>query len=97
VRFEAEVEEACVLGVVVVVVLLDARVLDALHPGLDAELARGVHHQLGELPDRELLGELVEDPHLAALGGVLHGELDAAHSVADVEVAPRLGTVAVDR
>src|SRR5215216_6400623 len=97
VRFEAQVEEARVLGVVVVVVLLDARVLDALHPGLDAELVRGVHHQLSELPDRELLGELVENPHLAALGGVFHGELDAAHRVADVEVAPCLGTVAVDR
>src|SRR5215211_3790026 len=97
VRFKAEIEEARVLSVVVVVVLLDARVLDALHPGLDAELVCGVHHQLGELPDRELLGELVEDPHLAALGGVFHGELDAAHRVADVEVAPRLGTVAVNR
>src|SRR5215213_180820 len=96
VRFEAEVEEARVLGVVVVVILLDARVLDVLHPGLDAELVRGVHHQLGELPDRELLRELVEDPHLAALGGVFHCELDAADRVADVEVAPRLGTVAVD-
>src|SRR5215210_9034615 len=97
VRFEAEVEEARVLGVVVVVILLDARVLDALHPGLDAELVRGVHHQLGELPDRELLRELVEAPHLAALGGVFHRELDAAYRVADVEVTPRLGTVAVDR
>src|SRR5215210_2519507 len=97
VRFEAEVEKARVLGVVVVVVLLDARILDALHAGLDAELVRGVHHQLGELPDRELLSKLVEYPHLAALGGVFHCELDAAHRVADVEVAPRLGTVAVDR
>src|SRR5215207_2248317 len=75
VRFEAEVEEARVLGVVVVVILLDARVLDVLHPGLDAELVRGVHHQLGE---------------------VFHCELDAADRVADVEIAPRLGTVAVD-
>src|SRR5215204_5053592 len=95
--FEAEVEEARVLGVVVMVVLLDARVLDVLHRRLDAELVRGVNNKLGELPDRELLRELVENPHLAALGGVFHGELDASHRVADVEVAPRLGTVAVDR
>src|SRR5918993_6072656 len=42
VRLEAEVEKACVLGVVVVVVLLDARVLDVLYPGLDAQLVRRV-------------------------------------------------------
>jgi hypothetical protein len=46
VRLQAEVKQLGVRGVVVVVVLLDARVLDVLQARLDAQLGRGVYDQL---------------------------------------------------
>ena len=64
---------------------------------LEPDAGRGGLDQVGELEDRELLGELVEDPALARLGRVETGQLDAAHGVADVDVAARLPALAVDR
>src|SRR3954451_16223853 len=96
VRLQPEVEQRCVRGVVVVLFSLDPRVLERLDLGGDPELLGGVDDEVGELADRELLGELVEDAHLTRFGGVEAGELDAAHGVADVEVPARLAALAVD-
>ena len=52
--------------------------------------------QLGHLRHREGLGELVEDPELAAVGRVLAGQLHAGQRVEDVEHAPGLAARAVD-
>ena len=52
--------------------------------------------ELGELGDRELLGELVEDAELAEVGRVGDRELDALERVADVEEAAGLAALAVD-
>ena len=60
------------------------------------ELGARLLHQLGELRDGELLGELVEDAELAQLGGVVHCELDALERVADVETAAGLAALPVD-
>src|SRR5262249_46975161 len=64
---EPEVQQLCVDRVVVMVLGLDAGVLEMLDVDLEADLGRGALHQLGELGDRELLGELVEDPELARI------------------------------
>ena len=64
---------------------------------VDADLGRAGLDQVGDLGDRELLGELVEDPVFATIGGVLGGQLDTAERVLDVEVAARLTTGAIDR
>src|SRR5699024_8956920 len=96
VRLQAQGQQRGVHGVVVVVVLLHAGVVHAGDGDLVAEIRRDLLHLLRQLLDRELLGELVVDPELAAIGGVLAGDLDAAHRVLDVEVAAGLGAVAVD-
>jgi len=73
---------------------LDARVLDVL----DADLPRiRGSHDLGDLAHGEALGHLVEHPELAPLRRVLGGESQALDGVADVDDAPRLPTLAVDR
>jgi UDP-sulfoquinovose synthase len=95
-RVEAEVEQRGVTRVVVVLFLLDPRVVDVLDLDRVAEVLGGMLDQVGEVDDRELLGELVEDPELAALGGVLDRQLDAVDRVADVEEAARLAAAPVD-
>src|SRR5699024_3332439 len=96
VGLEPQVQQVGVDRVVVVVVLLHARVLGGGELDLVAQVARDLLHLLGELLDGELLGDLVVDAELAGVGGVLAGDLDAAHGVLDVQVAAGLGAVAVD-
>src|SRR5699024_1874543 len=96
VRLQTQAQQVGVDRVVVVVVLLHARVLGGGDVRLEAEVAGDLLHLLGQLLDGELLGELVVDAELAAVGGVLAGDLDAAHGVLDVQVAAGLGAVAVD-
>ena len=69
VRLEAEVDEQLMLGVVEVRVLLEAGIRRVVDGGLATVRGTRVAHQLGELEDRELLGELVEDAELAGLRG----------------------------
>src|SRR3954468_812465 len=95
-RLEAEVEELRVDRVVVVLFLLDPGVLDVVDRNPVAEVLAGLLDQLRQPEDRELLGELVEDAHLAALGWVVDRQLDAVESVADVEEAAGLAAGAVD-
>ena len=85
------------VGVVVVLLELEAGVVDRIDLHVQADLGAGLLHQLGELQDRERLGELVVHAHLATLGGVRDGELDALQGVEDVEVAARLAALAVHR
>ncbi len=82
--------------VVVVLLALDPRVLIAADLDLEAEVSPRLTDQRRQLLDRELLGELVEDPELARRRGVLHRQLDAAQGVADVEEAPGLAAATVD-
>jgi hypothetical protein len=95
-RLEPELEQLRVGGVVVVLLRLDPRVGKAPHLDLVAELGPGSADELGQVRDRELLGELVENPELAELTGIRHGELDALERVADVEEAAGLPALAVD-
>lgn len=67
------------------------------HLDIEAELRALLRDELRELVDGPHLGDLVEDAHLSLRGGVVDGELDAAHGVADVEEAARLAALAVHR
>src|SRR3954447_11539047 len=96
VGLQPEVEKLRVGGVVVVLLELDPWVGDVLDLDVVAELGAALLHELGELGDRELLGELVEDAEVAEVGRVLGGELDAAQRVADVEEAAGLASLPVD-
>src|SRR5208282_953594 len=94
-RLEPQVDELGVLGVVVVDFGLDARVRDMLDLDAAALVLRRSLDQVGELRDRELLGELVEDAVFAGLGGFLDCDFDASHRVANVQVAAGLAAFAV--
>ena len=95
VRLQAEVEELRVLRVVVVLLHLRPGVGDVLDDRLPPQPARALRHLLGQLLHRELLGELVEHPVLAHLGGVHDGQLHAGHGVSDVEEPAGLAALAV--
>src|ERR671919_743906 len=70
--------------------------LDPLDHDLKAVLAPGPGHQLRELGDRELLGELVEHPVLARSRRVRRGQLHAPDRVDDVQVPASLASLPVD-
>ena len=92
-RLPAQIHERRVLGVVVVVLGLDARVLDLLDRRLTREL---LGDRLGDLADRQVLGELVEHAELAPVGGILRGEANTFDRVHEVDQTARLRAVAVD-
>src|ERR671918_1974471 len=96
VRLEPEVEELRVRGVVVVLLGLYPGIVDPLDHDLEAVLAPGPGHQLRELDDRELLGELVEHPVLAGSRRVRRGKLHAPDRVDDVQVPASLAALPVD-
>lgn len=65
---KAQLDELCVLGVVVVLLGFDSRVGHRFGLHVQSELGSGSSDQLGQLIHRELLGELVEDSEFAGLG-----------------------------
>ena len=92
---EAEIEQARVLRVVIVVLGLDAGVLDALDRALAGKV-RG--DRVGDLADRHLLGELVEDPILAGgRPGSRQLMPDALDGIDEVDETARLASGAVHR
>ncbi len=95
VRSQTELRQLGVRGVVVVLLQLDPGIVQVLDPDVEPDLGAGVAHQLGELDDRELLGELVEHAELARLGRMQDRELHALERVDDVQVAARLAALAV--
>src|SRR5204863_2386673 len=90
VRSQTEIQQLRVCGVVVVLLGLDAGVVDRMDRHVHADLCARLLDQLGQLHHRELLRELVEDPILAGLRWIRDRELDAAKGVLDVEILARL-------
>src|SRR5438270_13627316 len=76
---------------------LDPRIRQVHDAGRQPMRGARLTDLLGEGLDRELLGELVEDPVLACGRRVLEREPDAGDRVADVEKAARLPALAVYR
>src|SRR4051794_35131769 len=94
---QPELHELGVLRVVVVLLALDARVVEMVDFDVEADLPSGLLDQLREFEDGELLGELVEDAELSGGGRVERRELHAAKRVDDVEEPPRLPSGPIDR
>src|SRR5207253_10660252 len=84
------------LRVVIVFLALHAGVLDVLDGGRESVRGASLMHQLRQLPDRELLGELVEDAVLTALRWMLDADADALHRVTDVEESSGLAAPSID-
>lgn len=93
---QAEIGELRMLRVVVVFFKFDARIDDVVNADLDPGPLAGSGHLLGKIVDRELLGELVEDPERAGLGRMICCQRNALQRVADVEKAARLAAHAVN-
>ena len=96
VRLEAEIQECCMFDVVIVFLELGSRVGHRLDLHIEAEFGAGLRDEFRELIDAPHLGNLVEDTHASLLRRIIDGELNAAHGVTDVEVAPRLSSFPVD-
>src|ERR1700740_293511 len=62
---------------------------------LQPHFPRCLLHELRELQNRELLGELVENPAFASRRGFHAGKLDATYRVTNVEKASRLPAFAI--
>src|SRR5829696_8708037 len=91
-RLQAEVQEAVVADVQIVLVGLVARVLHVVYLR-----ARAVGDQPGKVAQTVGFGHLVVDVDaVAPLGRVLQGELYAAHGVLDVDESAGLAARAVD-
>ena len=88
-RLQPESLEGRVLGVVVMVLGLDTRVVEVLDRDTAAVGTRPIRVSggdcLGDLADRHVLGHLVEDPELPPVGGVFGGDPDALDRVDDVD------------
>src|SRR5665213_2739766 len=91
---QAQVEQLGVRGTVVVLLLLHPRRRRVLDGGASGVL---VDDHLGHLLDREGLRELIEDPELPAVGGVLTSQPHAGQRVEDVEHPAGLTARAVHR
>src|SRR6476661_7188649 len=76
-RLQPERRELRVHRVVVVLLELEARVLEVVDRDRDPHLRAGLLDLLGQLGDGERLGELVEHAVLAGAGWVVGGQLDA--------------------
>ena len=86
-RLQSELDQAGVLDVVVVLRGLRPRVVHVLDLYRPGEL---LCDHPGDVAHRHRLGHLIEHPELASVGGVLDGEADAFHGVADIDQPPRL-------
>ena len=82
---KSEIDQLRMLGVVVMLLGLDARGVDVLDLDGHAEVPRGLLHHVGQLQHRKLLRELVEDAAFPAAGRAQTRELDAADRVANIQ------------
>src|SRR5215210_1892129 len=96
-RLQPQVHKPRVRRVVVVRLFLDPGISEASELRFEVQGARDLLDEVGQLQNRPLLGELVEDPELTRLGGIVRRQLYAAHRIANVYEATRLTTLAVDR
>src|SRR5262249_4589950 len=95
-RLEAEVEQAGVYRVIVVLLTFHPRGREVLHLHGEAQLAAGGTDLVSEVRHRELFRELVEDAILPGLRGGGDGEFDAADGCPDVEEPTGLPAFSVD-
>src|ERR1700686_1091946 len=94
-RLQSEVDQALMLGVVVVILLLHAGIGQGLDARAEPVPRARAPHQLSQLEYRELLGKLVEDAVFACSRRVFDAESNALQRVPDVEEAAGLAALSV--
>jgi len=90
VRLQAEFQQPCVRGVIVMLLGLHAGVFQVLHFHIEIELVSHPLNALSQLVYREGLRKLIENPKLPLLGGLFQGKPSAIEGVFDGEVPPDL-------
>src|SRR6185437_9463297 len=95
-RLEAELQQAAMAWVVVMLLGLLARIADMLDRDGETHAPAHIRDFRRDLVDREAFGELVENAQLAARRRMRHGELDALQRIAQVEISARLPALAID-
>ena len=93
---EPQAQEAGIDRVVVVGLFLHAWVGQMVDRHIEAQFRSGALHDTGEIEHTKLLGKLVEDAELTAVGRVEHGQLDAGQGIADIEETAGLTTLTID-
>ena len=96
-RLEAELDQLRVLGIVVVLFGLNpgiGKVTD-FHP--QSQLLGGGLHQVRQLQNRKLFGELVENAEFAFERGVQTSDFNAANRVANIQKSSGLAALPVNR
>ena len=96
-RLQAEVNELRMLGVVIVLLGLNAGIGDVIDLHRHAKFLCGRFHHPGQIHNGELFGELVINAALAFASGVMTGNLDTPHRVPNIQKAARLPALAIDR
>src|SRR5215469_10614589 len=75
----------------------NARIRNMVHFDGHAHLPRGTFHQVSQVHDGKLFGELVVNAAFASRRGVVTGNLDAAYGIANIQKSTRLAAFAVNR
>ena len=94
---QAQIKQLAMLGIVIVNLCLDPRVGQMVDSDLKPFATAGPLHQVGQIKDAKLLGELVEDPILTGLRRLQDGELDTPKRVANIQEAAGLPASAIYR
>ena len=92
---KTQINELRVLGVVIMLFCLDARIGKMVDFDVHPQFFPDCFHHLRQFENRELLRELVVHSALAARGRILAGNLDAANRVSNVEKTTHLSALAV--
>src|ERR1035438_2235720 len=93
---QTKIEQLGMLGVVIVLLQLDARVGNMFDGDVEPLAIANLLHQVGQVEHAELLGELVEYPVFALCRWALDGDLNAPQRVANVQKASGLPALAID-
>src|SRR5262249_52070568 len=96
VRFETQVDELGVLGLVVVLLGLHARIRYVVDFDRKAHFLRRPLDKMSQVHNGELLGKLIVNTALSAGCGVMTGNLYASHGVANIKETACLAALAVN-
>src|SRR5882724_10613266 len=95
-RLEPQIGQLGVLGVVVMFFGLHSGIRQMVNGHVEPQFLAGCFHHSGQLQDRELFRELVEDAKFASLCRMQAGQFYAPHRVADIKKASRLPAATID-
>ena len=95
-RLKAKCRQRGMIRIVIMLFQLDTRILDVFDRAVETVIGSDPLYAVCKIQDRELLGELIENPKLAGFGWIEHGQLDATERIANIQKAAGLSALPVD-